>query len=189
MRACNRCGLSKEIAEFGPLKTGRDGLHPSCRSCMNAYARADRLARGNEIRQAERDRHAANPDRKREQFRKWSAKNAEARRIKERERYAKRRADALAQKAGYRAKNREKIYALNGNRRALLRKALPKWVDRKALAAIYAEAASKTEVLGVQHHVDHDIPLSHPLVCGLHVPWNLAIVTADENLTKSNRWL
>lgn len=63
--------------------------------------------------------------------------------------------------------------------------ATPAWLtdeQQAAIVAIYRDAASRD----TPHHVDHIIPLNHPDVCGLHVPWNLQVLTAEENLRKSN---
>lgn len=46
-----------------------------------------------------------------------------------------------------------------------------------------------TEATGIEHHVDHIHPLVHPLICGLHVPANLQVITGSENVQKSNRFV
>lgn len=75
-----------------------------------------------------------------------------------------------------------------GRRRALEKKAMPRWVSRPQIAEVYRAAREIEEKTGVPHHVDHIVPLQHPLVCGLHVPWNLRPIPASENMSKSNRF-
>ena len=60
------------------------------------------------------------------------------------------------------------------------------WVDRVEIEEIYRECTRISEETGVLHHVDHIVPILHPIVCGLHVPWNLQIIPASENIGKSN---
>ena len=72
-------------------------------------------------------------------------------------------------------------------RRAGLKKATPKWADRKEIKKIYKECIEKTKNSGIKHEVDHIVPLKGQFVSGLHVHWNLQILQAKENRLKSNK--
>ena len=56
---------------------------------------------------------------------------------------------------------------------------------KKALDAIYAARACITKLTGIEHHVDHRVPLA---LGGAHHQDNLWIVTASYNLSKGARW-
>lgn len=53
--------------------------------------------------------------------------------------------------------------------------------ERKAIANFYRNTPEG-------YHVDHDIPINHPLVCGLHCIANLQYLPAKDNLSKHNSW-
>ena len=65
-----------------------------------------------------------------------------------------------------------------------LRRASPSWIDLAALRSHYKRARALTLATGVQHEVDHIVPLGGKLVSGLHVPWNLQVVTRAVNRSK-----
>ena len=72
-------------------------------------------------------------------------------------------------------------------RRAGIDKATPKWADRSKIKNIYQECIAKTKLSGIKYEVDHIVPLKGKNVSGLHVHWNLAIIKAVENRSKSNK--
>jgi len=63
--------------------------------------------------------------------------------------------------------------------------AQPVWANRKAITRIYAKAREMRKA-GRDVHVDHVYPICGETLCGLHVPANLRIVDANENMAKSN---
>lgn len=61
--------------------------------------------------------------------------------------------------------------------------ATPSWCSLAHIAAVYAEAERLTVETGVVHEVHHIYPIMEfsALFVGLHVPWNLEILTAAEH--------
>ena len=82
-------------------------------------------------------------------------------------------------------------YAANAaKRRASKLNRTPKWLtadDIEHMQALYAVAAMIQKESGVEYHIDHIIPLQGKLVSGLHVPNNLRVIPAVDNLKKSNK--
>lgn len=62
----------------------------------------------------------------------------------------------------------------------------PDWVSKEELQAIWLECRRLEHKTGIPHQLDHIIPLKHPKVSGLTVPWNLQPLPADENFRKNN---
>ncbi|PIV78585.1 MAG: hypothetical protein COW54_08695 [Rhodobacteraceae bacterium CG17_big_fil_post_rev_8_21_14_2_50_63_15] len=84
----------------------------------------------------------------------------------------------------------ERDRARSRERLARIRMATPRWltVEHKGeIKAFYSEAQRLTQETGQRHHVDHIVPIWGQNVRGLHVPWNLRVVTANVNLRKTNR--
>lgn len=66
--------------------------------------------------------------------------------------------------------------------------AAPLWMHRRMLKPKRDEADRLTALTGVFHVLDHDIPITHPFVCGLTVPWNIIVVPKAVNANKGNKW-
>jgi 5-methylcytosine-specific restriction endonuclease McrA len=88
--------------------------------------------------------------------------------------------------------NPEYYKALTSVRKRRHRSATPKWITKEQkveMRKLYLDAQRLTKITGERYVVDHIIPLINPEVCGLHVPWNLRVMTQEENLRKSNKLL
>ena len=99
-------------------------------------------------------------------------------------------------KQAYRNKHKQsnpELYkALTSVRKRRHREATPAWItaeQKLAMREMYLQAQKLTKITGERYVVDHIIPLISPDVCGLHVPWNLRVITQEENLKKSNKLL
>jgi 5-methylcytosine-specific restriction endonuclease McrA len=95
-----------------------------------------------------------------------------------------------AYKKAYKIANPDLYRELVNARRRRFRQATPKWLtaeDKLQIRMKYRLAIELSRRLGVPHAVDHIVPLQGEEVCGLHVPWNMEVITQEENLKKSNK--
>lgn len=87
--------------------------------------------------------------------------------------------------------NKAQHLAKRAKRRAKLLQATPKWLtkeDYKAIECKYSVADMLSKYGNEKHAVDHIVPLQGKTVCGLHVPWNLQVITVEDNLKKGNKF-
>lgn len=120
--------------------------------------------------------------------RRYRAENAE--KINARCREIRRRDPARfsAITGAYKKRNPDKHCAQQARRRAALRDRMPSWADNNAISSIYEEAARISAETGIQHDVDHIVPLLGKRVSGLHVEYNLQILPYRENRRKGNKF-
>lgn len=82
---------------------------------------------------------------------------------------------------------RLRTYSIKRKRSTKLR--IPKWADMRAINEVYKERKRIELETGIPHEVDHIVPLHGKLVCGLHVHYNLRVITKDENQAKRNNFV
>ena len=77
--------------------------------------------------------------------------------------------------------NKSSYIATATTRKLSLINRTPPWANLKLIKQFYKECPKG-------YHVDHIIPLNGYNVCGLHVIDNLQYLTAEQNLSKGNKW-
>jgi hypothetical protein len=164
MKHCWKCSISKPEIDFGVNKSKSDGLATECKPC------------------------------KRQQDREYAARNREAAKQRASEWYYNNHEYALQRNKEnsklWLKNNKDKHCAYQNKRRAVKLQATPKWLKEehhKQIESFYWLAKLQCELTDTKYEVDHIVPLKGKTVCGLHVPWNLQLLTERENRSKSNR--
>lgn len=162
MPVCTICKTDKSPELFREDTRKRNGLSSWCMDCTRLKDR-ERYTKEKEKRcSAFKERYYNDKDKYKAQYKKWADKNRAAK------------------------------AAINAQRHAAKMRRTPKWLsssDLMWIKEIYRTCAEVSEVTGTPHHVDHIVPLQGTNVSGLHVPWNLQIISASENASKRNHLL
>lgn len=157
---------------FSKHKKSVDGLQAWCKECTTSY-----IKNSNKKYILTEDKKLS----KQEYDKSWRKNNKDKKYI-----YDK---DYLVT---WRINNPEKSAIHSSKRRAAKLNATPSWLTKEdvfKIESFYLERKRLEKETGILHHVDHIIPLQGENVCGLHVPWNLQVIPASENISKSNKLL
>lgn len=180
MKHCSKCNVDRPLELFSKCAANKDGLHRWCKECAKTakkewYAKNAESERQKAIKY-HYENYEKNKDKKIQNSHKWQSEN--------RERYRE-----IAKKCYQKTKHKK--FAWQALARAAKRNAVPKWINKELKQEIqkfYIEARTKTKETGINYEVDHIVPLMGENVCGLHVPWNLRVITRYENRSKANRF-
>ena len=203
-KTCCTCKKEFDLSAFSKSTQTPDGLFPRCKLCARAavvrseqkridagLGRLSDKAKEN-VKARKRSAYAQDP----EKFRALSRLNRSV--FSE-----KTQASSLASKQ--KRPDYYRVYAKNyyhqnkhligpRNRESSMRRyanqgrSEPLWSDKPAIDLIYAEAFRLTNETGVPHQVDHIVPITSKIVCGLHVSNNMQILRKSENVKKGNRF-
>jgi hypothetical protein len=179
---CTVCGEEKNICEF--YFSNNKKLHSSeCKACTKEYVKKYKENNRTKVLEAKKNHHKKYYSSKKEspeflknrsiQTKKW--RNSNKSKVKE---YNKQ----------YKNSNRDLCSAIANKRRVKISTSTPEWINNSELREIYKEKNILSEYTGINYSVDHIIPINHEKVCGLHVPWNLQILTKSENSSKNNKF-
>jgi len=168
-RNCKDCGADITF-------TYRSKAGPRCSSCIAKYMAEYRKTNAERISQQKKAWAENNRERKVAMDRAYSKAKPEVRQV------ARRR---------WEQRNRGLAAALKAQNKLARAQRVPAWLtddDRWMIEQAYELAAKRTAIFGFPWHVDHKIPLKGRRVSGLHVPDNLQVLPAKDNLRKNNRF-
>lgn len=171
MKKCTHCKLGKPFSDFYKKKrpNGTFGLRTWCKSCEHEETKVRLGTPSQKLKKVVYDKRRREilGEKLKQKYRDYYAKTKPARRAKVKE---------------WQLSNPGRHNSYSAQGKLAISRASPAWVDRIAIRSIY----EKAKTLGME--VDHIIPLRNSLVCGLHVPWNLQLLTKTENCRKRNRF-
>lgn len=218
MKECSVCKELKSFDCYYKNNQGKDGLYSKCKKCHLIGTKKWKVANPEKVNEEARLRRQKNPEARRQYERENYAKNSErikerTRKIRslDLKKYSKKTLDriakdpekyrAIARKTyyknidkrrqdlrDYKNKNPEKMKIYELSRKYSKQAAMVGWSDDFLIAEIYHLAKLRNKMTNIKWHVDHIVPLRNKNVCGLHVHFNLRVIPALENLSKSNRY-
>lgn len=204
-KQCITCQVFLPTTSFSKNRSKKDGLHYRCKDCDAQKARQWYEGNKDRVRTRKAERRLDDEEAFKQRHRDFYLKNKEKILNSRKDYYLRNKKSIIDRVSEWRLANTEKArqyvrnhYSENKNyytdrsvrRRVAKVSATPPWlsaIERAQIQEMYDVAAALTVQTGVRHHVDHIHPLKGRGFNGLHVPWNLQVLQAAENLSKGSR--
>ena len=186
-KKCGTCNEVKLASEFQRDRKSSDGLQSNCKECRNAKKRKSWYENHEHNRKRARQYRKRNRDRINEQKRRDYYENREVRLSQQKE-YIEKNKEKRAEYAHKHYIENKHIYIENSRKRE---KKLSEGINTlytNRFKEVYNISAALSREYNISYQVDHIIPLTNDKVCGLNVPWNIQILTEDENRSKKNKF-
>lgn len=184
LKYCKYCDHNLPVEAFSVRDASPDGRSYKCRECDKKY----RANRGKSVyKKLRKSLYKRNQSREKIAALLYYRKNRTA----QIERHRIYMLATKDQQQAYRIRVRSMIRALVAAYRAAVSNRTPAWLtpyDFLLIRNFYKKQERLQEETGEKYHVDHIVPLHGKLVSGLHVPNNLQILKAFENLSKGNKY-
>ncbi len=192
-KQCTKCKEIKGLNQFYKDNRKYGSIRPQCIKCMGDANRANKQKNREYIKIKTKEYKKKNKER----IKEYTKRNENKIKARMKHYYELNKKNIMYKQNLYRQKDRKinpaKYNAESAKRRAQKLNATPKWLSenqKMEIFLIYKECSRISKETGVEHHVDHIIPLNGKNVSGLHVPWNLQILEAlgpQGNCAKGNK--
>lgn len=184
MQTCKKCLVEKPIDDYQFHRVSGK-YYQTCRRCRQLQSYAWGKKNQDKKNASDKKWRDANPEKL------WWKRNPEEHKIKTAKASTEWRIRNPEYHHEHYLNNKTKYVAARAKRRAAQENATPEWltaIHKAQIQEMYDIALAKEIQTGVKHHVDHIVPIMGKAVSGMHVPWNLQVITAKENLSKGWRF-
>jgi len=168
-KTCSVCKEHKSIDDFYKLSKSKDGVANLCKECDKKRYKTYYQKNTISISKRTRNYRKENKDSHNLSSKKYYINNKD------------------------KVNNAHKNYYKN-NKHIFTQKSMYRYARKKQQTPLWLNAGHIAEMEGYYlfcqifkgFQVDHIIPINGKIVSGMHVPWNLQVLTAEENRAKSN---
>jgi hypothetical protein len=214
-RICVKCETKKDATEFNKNSCATTGYSTACKQCCSVLKKSKYSANKQKYSELGKAYYRKNQDRLKQYQVQYKKENREkviervrayGRRVRQTAEWKEKYSDKRRKQAkNWRNNNQDRVKDYNkkykkdnpdlckaiANRRTAGKRSSSIRLSpeqNKKFLEIYKEVRALNKFKPRSHNVDHIVPLKHDSICGLHVPWNVQILTQEENSSKTNKW-